>query len=765
MDRITKGRPSEAWAYFNENVTSKDCPALLHPAFRDLPHIQSRSIFNNLLRNMQEEWLAPLKRGSEPTSLPSPLHVLDRFEELGLLTNEMCANVLFQNALALLSAQDKGTDIFIHPIALDAFHESMEIWARSLRWWQNPTEVLAAGGASPYAVDPGTWAKQLSNPDESKDYVVWFGHAVPFFAQKGPNSVAAGAAMMTCYLLGQGKRLESGLPEPFARYLAFLQSLERLLRNTNFDRLERFLVKPYTDAGLGIKKFHAMHQTFEPRASRDPASGGIDEPHNIHEVIQTYNKRLGRAKESQNLDAAEKHWTSVQDLLTPGSGETSIDPAFLPLYEQFLLVFLSLRRPQMASEVWNSMVSNGIEPSVSTWTIMMRGLQITRDFRVQEEMWQRMRDSGLQPDAQAWGTRLFGLFRANRFRDGLRALEEMGREWLTAARHEYAETSNNTRLSAPFDFRSYGDTASGVPKPNTIIMNSCLSALASQGKGYIPQIITFCRNFGIESDVTTYNILINVSLAQDQPQEAIALLQRMTTQGLQPDSATITIILNTLFRSSVFDTLPPDEQQGRIMALIASLESQGVAVDAKGYALLVDRLLKEYNNVTAAHAVLAHMAARNLHPSPHIYTILMTHYFAQDPPDLYAVDALWNQISARSNPGLDVIFYDRMVEGYARHSDVGRMMTFLTRMSKEGKRPGWLAILAVVRRLAESGDMVRLKELVMDIHRREGLLSAGLRGVKGQGDFWQYVMDLGVLDELGITDELDASARKSLAYL
>ena len=155
-------------------------------------------------------------------------------------------------------------------------------------------------------------------------------------------------------------------------------------------------------------------------------------------------------------------------------------------------------------------------------------------------------------------------------------------------------------------------------------------------------------------------------------------------------------------------------------------------------------MIKEGNNVSTALKVLAHMGSRNVQPTAHIYTILMTYYFQLDPPDLRAADALWNQISntPRYSETLDIIFYDRMVEGYARHGAMGKTMAFLTRMSKDGKRPGWLAMIAVIQCLASHREWDRLKQIVFDVQRSEGLLRAGVRGLKGQPEFWELVNTL-----------------------
>ncbi|KAK6434796.1 hypothetical protein LTR95_009026 [Oleoguttula sp. CCFEE 5521] len=141
-------------------------------------------------------------------------------------------------------------------------------------------------------------------------------------------------------------------------------------------------------------------------------------------------------------------------------------------------------------------------------------------------------------------------------------------------------------------------------------------------------------------------------------------------------------------------------------------------------------MLKHQSNADAARMLLEHMASHGLEPSTHIYTILMSFYFSRTPPDFAAVDALWQRIK-RANAGhgapVDGIFYDRMIEAYAKHHHtlgIASSMQFLERMGKEGKRPGWRALEAIARALADRQEWARLGVLVSDLRSNKGMLRA-----------------------------------------
>ena len=238
----------------------------------------------------------------------------------------------------------------------------------------------------------------------------------------------------------------------------------------------------------------------------------------------------------------------------------------------------------------------------------------------------------------------------------------------------------------------------------------------------------------------------------------------MREENIETTTDTSTIMLNAVFRDGDFEDLSQQEQTERILSILTSFESIMTGIDEKGYALVVDRLLKTFHNIEAADAVIEHMSKRAIEPSTHIYTILMTHYFQQQPqPDFASIDALWRRIQAADNgrgAKLDGIFHDRMIEGYAAHaSTIGTqpLISSLDRMSAENKRPSWQALLHAARALADAGQWDRMLKIVdearMWLKEEQGKRTEVVTGPRawGQREFWQFVIDTGLLREERIT--------------
>ncbi|KJX98952.1 hypothetical protein TI39_contig380g00002 [Zymoseptoria brevis] len=445
----------------------------------------------------------------------------------------------------------------------------------------------------------------------------------------------------------------------------------------------------------------------------------------------------------------------------------NLEPNVLPIevYEHLMLAFLEARHPESAVEVWTHMCKAGYKMRVNTYTAVMRGAQFSRDLSGLHSMWKRMRQAGIQPDHQAWSTRIFGLLRMKQTRDGLLALSEMGKEWHAAAHEQHARENKSTRKNANTPELSiaqllikYPGDINGVPRPNCAVMNSAISALANTADWEVGKAVAWGRTFGIEPDLITYNTLMNIAMRHSKANDALKILQRMRERGIEPDSTTWTVLLTALFQGGFLDGLDHAAQEKKVFGLLDTLtsESDNFSFDVKAYALIIDRLLKVHSNVSAASAVLNHMLENGRQPTPHIYTILMSNYFDSQPPNFPAIEALWARIEdskgSKTAP-MDGIFFDRMIEGYAKlHHEVGiqPMLDFLRHSQHLGIKPGWRAQECVARALAERGEWNRLSGLVQDVRTRLRT-SYGATQNHGQADFWDFVISTGVLNNKGIT--------------
>ncbi|CAK3801945.1 Hypothetical predicted protein [Lecanosticta acicola] len=477
--------------------------------------------------------------------------------------------------------------------------------------------------------------------------------------------------------------------------------------------------------------------------------------------------RLARAVERKNMYSADKIRREI--LLFAASQDNNKTALPLEIYEHLMYSFLALRNAKGAMEIWQYILQVGYKPTVKTYTSMMRGAVFVKDQSGMEALWLRMRADGIQPDEHAWSVRVYGILKVRkRVDEGIETLMQMGREWFAAAKAQYAretgkekkqQAASNKDLAAELLAR-YPGSVNGVPRPNLVVMNSAISALARTDDRPISKVLTWGLSFGLEPDVVTYNALLNVSMRHYRAEEATKLVRRMQERGVAPTSETWTVLLTSLFQGGFLEDLDHMQQQERILAFIDSLKvdnASAAPIDDKGYAMIINNLLKHYGNHTAATAILNHMTRAGREPTSHIYTILMTSYFQRQPhPDFAAIEALWSQIAA-GNKGwgnkVDSIFYDRMIEGYALHHRIVGMrpaLEFLKTARYAGQKPGWKALEAISRALAERGQWDRLRALVDDVRTSLREARGGTQSFM-QNHFWDFIIETGILREEGIT--------------
>ena len=748
-DLIEQNELEDAWDCFEKNFGSRSFTSMVQSSFQELVDPQRRVVFDRLLVELSKAWLRPIyDKSAKRDGIPLPMDALNRYRENDIATPELHQRLIWIYASHLQLAMSRDANIFDSERAREAMDELIVLWSQ---WFQGGSISQDKSEFTDLDVRYRLLPQETTKPRKSRlrssslPTVSNNLHMlVPAFRHMKATKSPHGANAIFCtqdLLLQTRDRVKE-----FSLYKPFVTDVQKILLDStlNADAV-RSLKTNLMYGGMEEAATNLLVDRISKQCGTvDPAVATLTEieigPEPIDIVAERCLTRLGRALDTQNLDRAEVLFNEASPWLQSEEVRLANSPDVMAVYEHFMSTFLALRKPDNALVIWNTMIQNGYNPTVQTWTVMMRGCHVSRAPAELEEMWQRMRRSGLQPDAHAWSTRIFGLLRGNRTQIGLRALDEMGKDW----QREMNSTPASRKTSIANE--TIGGHTNGVPKPSITIVNSALSALASQRSAHIGRVLAWSRQFDIKPNVITYNILINVALAGQQPDEADQILQRMGTTGVQPDSATFTILLNSLFRNSDLTSLSHEEQTTRIVDFINSVESSGVRIDAKLYALIIDRLIKDCDNIDGAIKALSHMVSHDVEPTAHIHTILMTYYFQADPPDLNAVDALWNQITSRKHyaGSLDTIFYDRMVEGFASNRHMGKMMSFLTRMSKEGKRPGWLALVAVLQCLAEHGDTDRIAQIVRDVQREEGLLRVGVRGTKGQAEFWDLVRELGV---------------------
>ena len=441
---------------------------------------------------------------------------------------------------------------------------------------------------------------------------------------------------------------------------------------------------------------------------------------------------LHQATKKSNAKLALKLWERQVKRM---STDRKIDDS---VFLDFLRTFFAVGRPDCATEVWNTMCKHGYKPTAMHWVTLLEGCKRTQDLASLKSIWQRMAAAKMENTNQAWTVYISGLLQCKDWRSALKAVKDLGEAWklskapIASKSTEAATTTTEQKVHKADQFAS-----SIVP------INAAMFGLMGNRKPNLArQILTWAISENIKPDTTTFNILLRPAVRYNDSEGAQRILAEMKHHACDPDVVTFTILIDGIFRNpaSAFQTRSPKAQQAVIVRVFKDMQDNNIHATAHTYTTILDGLLhRKYFNLPAARAVLARMTDHGIRPTPHIYTILVTHYFSLDPPDLHAIDSLWRRIELEKAP-VDHILYDRMIEGYGRVGAIDKMLAVLRRMPSEGKRPGWIALLGALRALAQAEEWGLVADLVRDVaDEKEGLLRFGSRGWRGKEEFWEFV--------------------------
>lgn len=400
---------------------------------------------------------------------------------------------------------------------------------------------------------------------------------------------------------------------------------------------------------------------------------------------------------------------------------------------QFILAYMGLRQHSRAVDVWNYMIETSLHPNLSTWHAMLEGCRRSSSVKDLDNVWTRLQTSILLPDVACWRSRINGLLECGKPEQAIRALDEMGRNW-----------RESTKTPKPKDKRPSSTNSAAKPTIETI--NDVLSGLLNRGlKDVANRVLAWGDGFGLKPDIVTFNILIRDFIRSGRIQAVPSFLAQMQKQGIQADVATFTTILDEAFKASELRT--PEEQLEITDLVFSEMEAAGVQPNQHTYSKIISLLLQSQpNDMTAVKAILSRMTAQKVELPRSIYTILVQHYFDTDPPDLESVRLLLERIRL-SGAIMDHIFWDRVIEGYARVGDTANALVILGRVDAEASRVGWGVLECVVRALVEGGEMDVARQVVRNVRvDRGGPLGEEEKGVEGQHRFWRMVVGAGLMD-------------------
>jgi pentatricopeptide repeat protein len=739
---LRNDKVDKAWAVFEGQYTSRQCEALMEPVPGDVPLLNEGYIFEHILKKVS----SALCRGFNPRVTPT--EVLFRYEQLGLAAPELWTKqaISFFTHQAIQAANTSHNN---------STKDLSVILPELVSLWRLFFQFKGAKTVQTESIDT-EWnlptTKDLSQERfTDRSFVVRLAAYHPRYVG---NSTMAFCAVYFYTLTDLLKSVNSlhKEAEPLLDVLGLLlpgSNIDSVLNHTR--NSTRFLALPENTQTRVVQTVRAAPEiamgqlgaqglTLGDQRTGDPAT----------DLENFYLKRINRASVLiKSTVEMEKLWKEMIRAYTT-AGKTTIPER---IYNAFLHGFMIHHMPQRSVDIWNHMVANDVKPGMQSWVALLSGCVQSKNYIGFNEMWTRMLATGVEPDNYAWTTRINGLMSFRQTNLSLAALDDMGKRWLAAEAATKQPPSRHQKGKK--NIASSAKAVNKCTKPTVGEVNGIITATAqindkfmthAQRVENVHKILRWAGSFSIQPDAVTFNSMIRLYVRAKDYSTAFKVLSQMEKSGIAADLATHNMLLSVTFDNHSFDSLSHEQQADRIVAIFSELEAGGLEPNLHIYSTAINRLLKDHSNYDAVRNIIDYMRERGKSPGAYIYVSLVTHYFQQSPPDIGSVDSLSDELFKRgSGMGTDAILFDRLVEGYATHNEVGRMMSVLTRMSKHNRSPSWPALIAVVEALARDGDLGRIRDIGRDVTSGMNIAKGKIAGGNiGEWKFFKLIENLGI---------------------
>ncbi|KAJ4392179.1 hypothetical protein N0V93_005804 [Gnomoniopsis smithogilvyi] len=405
---------------------------------------------------------------------------------------------------------------------------------------------------------------------------------------------------------------------------------------------------------------------------------------------------------------------------------------YTKIFDNFIMAFTALQKPNSAIDVWDAMISIGLSPTLGTWSSMIEGCRKGRNGAGIENVWRKLVASGIPLDETVWSSRIVGLMEAGEPEAGIRALHEM------------------LRMS---------QLAGGVPLNIKAVNAAVTGLLRLNAKSAANDVLLWASQHGIEPDVYTYNILLGPLVAEGRSAEIKSTLKLMSDSNIKPNAATYTILLEGLI--GTIHNLPSVQQRLSVEKLLADMEQDGVVANLENFGRMLHLVLRDVrytDNHTegAVGAIFKHMERKGMAPSPHILTMLVDHYATRTPPALTDIDLL---LQTYSHSLVDRVFWEHVIKAYALAGATDRAFAWFEKTYFTSSIITLDTLEILLRALVKDDKMAAAARVVDNVKQHRGASIGGMNNSAKflaqrtrwdrywRHGFWGHAMDCGLLGE------------------
>ncbi|KAG5999809.1 hypothetical protein E4U43_001853 [Claviceps pusilla] len=506
------------------------------------------------------------------------------------------------------------------------------------------------------------------------------------------------------------------------------------------------------------------------------SSSSSSSPHHLsspHSILGKFHKKLRKAYNTRVTGAVISVWQDLTAQLAerPDLGRQLRDDP--DLLDYCVFVWCAMQRPYKLQETLYLMQQLQVQPTVRTYTNMMHGWKIRKDWQRIEALWEKLVESGIKLDVFIWTGRISGLIESGKPQAGIHALAEMQGLWTKAV----ASTGGDAESAASIAIQ-----------PTIEVVNAALKGLITVDRHAANEVLSWAGREGIEPNIRTFNILLKASFqsgSSNASEGVDSLLKTMVARGVEPDGATFTIILEQLLGG--MSNASADEQVQAVEQILSDMQGVGLKPNRETYGKMLHAVSSlPYGGADAAvAAVQRHMRRDGCSSTPHSVTILIERALSRDPLPANTgatIRSLLQQHHLTSIDQGDQTLWERVMSAYAVTGDVPAAMDLFRQLARAGRPVTSLPCLtdllkALLRHHhqhhddddddAKNGSNTSDAKEVVRVVLNHKLTSAAVEGLSDpergarywRHHFWFMAMEYSLLDWETVPAELERMLR------
>lgn len=382
----------------------------------------------------------------------------------------------------------------------------------------------------------------------------------------------------------------------------------------------------------------ALYEWAQKVVSTLPSSGGhiMRRKMNVHDLVGRLAKVAGTSNVSAELDSYSEQNGGISELTASmvvvelcrtGKARLALQVSEwlskagiqlrLTSYNSLLAGLVRGSWFEEAYDVFEKMKSEGVKPSVYSYTLLMQVASRTKGYKATLRIFNEMVTEGrCKPDVFAFNCLIAAFGRAHKWKEVAQIWEKMKQDGCKEGMGTYCLLVSTFVRCDQFHMtlEVYASIISRAWKPNKDIFKALVCSCAKEGRWMLAlDFLDEMLACGIDPPATVFNALLSAMAKAGETQLVFRGYECMRAFGLKPDPFTWCSLLSGLNRAGEFD---------RAWKLFETMKDMDIKPSPGVYAAMLMTCLKQESWQTALRLVWE-MEKEGLNPDVQIFTLLI----------------------------------------------------------------------------------------------------------------------------------------------